>query len=114
MDQTGLLKSIATAGYNVGFGAKKHFATYDIVEKAPGWIGFISSAVGVFALIYDPLSEKLPSAILIILGICTFYINPYKSKEYDTEGRKILKIFADLRDLYQDVKGGRSCTSQSR
>ena len=86
MDQAGLLRSIATTGYNVGFGAKKHFATYDIVEKAPGWIGFISSAVGVLALIYDPLSAKLPSAILVILGICTFYIIPYKSKGYDAEG----------------------------
>lgn len=106
VDQIGLLKSIATTGYNVGFGAKKHFATYDIVEKAPGWIGFISSAVGVLALIHDPLSAKLPSAILIILGICTFYINPYKSEDYEIEGRKLLKIYAELRDLYYDVKPG--------
>ena len=35
MDKNTLLKMIAETGYNVGFGAKKHFATYDIVEKAP-------------------------------------------------------------------------------
>lgn len=106
MDKAGLLKSIATTGYNVGFGAKKHFATYDIVEKAPGWIGLISSTAGVLALIYDPLSAKLPSAILVILGICTFYINPYKAKQYDAEGRDLTQIFNELRDLYQAVQGG--------
>jgi hypothetical protein len=111
VDKAGLLKSIATTGYNVGFGAKKHFATYDIVEKAPGWIGFISSAVGVLALIYDSLSAKLPSAILVILGICTFYINPYKAKQYDTEGRGLTQIFNELRDLYRAVQGGADLTS---
>lgn len=106
MDKDGLLRSIASTGYNVGFGAKKHFATYDIVEKAPGWIGFISSSVGVLALIYDPLSAKLPSAILVILGICTFYINPYKAQQYDAEGRALTQIFNELRDLYRSVQGG--------
>lgn len=104
MDKSGLLKSIATIAYNVGFGAKKHFATFDIVEKAPGWIGLISSAVGILALVYEPLSAKLPSAILVILGICTFYITPYKSKQYDTEGRDLTKLFGELRDLYYAVQ----------
>lgn len=106
MDKAGLLRSIAATGYNVGFGAKKHFATYDIVEKAPGWIGFTSTAVAILAFVYEPLSAKLPSAILAILGYCTVYINPYRSKTYDAEGRKLLKIFADLRDLYHEVQGG--------
>lgn len=106
MDKAGLLKSIATTGYNVGFGAKKHFATFDIVEKAPGWIGLISSAVGILALVYDPLSAKLPSAILVILGIVTFYITPYKSKQYDAEGRDLTKLFGELRDLYYAVQSG--------
>ena len=42
MNKAELLKCIAETGYNVGFGAKKHFATYDLLEKMPGWIGFIS------------------------------------------------------------------------
>ena len=35
MDKNDLLKQIAEASYNIGYGAKKHFATYDIVEKVP-------------------------------------------------------------------------------
>ncbi|QRE76986.1 SLATT domain-containing protein [Methylobacterium aquaticum] len=106
MDKAGLLRSIATTGYNVGFGAKKHFATFDIVEKVPGWIGFISSAVGIFALVWEPLSAKLPSACLAVLGLCTIYINPYKAKKYDEAGRKLTQIYNQLRDLYHSVQAG--------
>ena len=37
MDKDDLLKHIAETGYNVGFGAKLHFATYDIVDW-PYWL----------------------------------------------------------------------------
>lgn len=106
MDKAGLLKSIANTGYNVGFGAKKHFATFDLVEKVPGWIGFISSAVGIFALIWEPLSAKVPSACLAVLGLCNIYIAAYRSKEYDEVGRKLTQIYNQLRDLYYEVQGG--------
>jgi hypothetical protein len=106
VDKEGLLKSIAETGYNVGFGAKKHFATFDIVEKAPGWIGFLSTAVGIFGLVYDPLSAKTPSATLAVLGVSALYISFYRSKEYDEVGRKLTQIFNGLRDLYRAVQGG--------
>ena len=47
MTKEGLLRGIAETGYNVGIGAKKNFATHDIVQKAPGLIGFISLAVDI-------------------------------------------------------------------
>ncbi|AWB22449.1 MULTISPECIES: SLATT domain-containing protein [Methylobacteriaceae] len=106
MDRAGLLKAIANTGYNVGFGAKKHFATFDLVEKVPGWIGFISSAVGIFALVWEPLSAKVPSACLAVLGLCNVYIAAYRSKEYDEVGRKLTQIYNQLRDLYYEVQGG--------
>ncbi|MBZ4038075.1 hypothetical protein [Novilysobacter selenitireducens] len=51
MNKELLLKVIAESGYNVGYSAKKHLATFAIVEKAPGWISIFSFAVGVFALV---------------------------------------------------------------
>ena len=42
MRQEDLLNQIAETAYNVGFGAKKHFATYDMIEKLPGIINFIA------------------------------------------------------------------------
>ena len=69
MTKQDLLKNIADTAYNVGFGAKKHFATYDITAKVPGFIGFVSTAVGVFGLVFDLLSTKTLSAAFIVLGI---------------------------------------------
>nr|WP_157902633.1 hypothetical protein [Escherichia coli] len=51
MTQSEMLKLIARHGYNVGFGAKKNFATYDLICKASGWISFISLAVGVLVML---------------------------------------------------------------
>jgi len=108
MDKDALLRTIAETGYNVGFGAKKHFATYDIVEKAPGLIGFVSLAVGIFSLVFDQLSAKLPSACLAVAGVCGLYITFYdhKKAEYDRVGRELTRLFNELRDLYRSVKAG--------
>ena len=86
MDKAYLLKRIADTGYNVGFGAKKHFATYDIVEKAPGWIGFISLAIGVFALFIDSLATKHISAVLIVAGISGLLVNAYAESKQKGDG----------------------------
>ena len=80
MDRAGLLKAIANTGYNVGFGAKKHFATFDLVEKVPGWIGFISSAVGIFALVWEPLSAKDPQRAWPCLDCATSISQPIEVK----------------------------------
>lgn len=105
MDKVGLLKTIAETGYNVGFGAKKTFATFDIVEKGPGWIGFVSLAIGVYALYVDALATKFPSATLIVAGIASLYISFYKSGEYEKAGNEQIKLFNQLRDLYREVEG---------
>ncbi|WP_066782327.1 SLATT domain-containing protein [Sphingomonas sp. CCH5-D11] len=106
MDRDRLLKAIAEKGYDVVFGVKKTFATYDIVSKGPGWIGFISSAVGVFALIYDPLSAKFPSAILVIAGIASLYLSFYRAEEYEKAANAQLVLYNKLRSLYRSVQSG--------
>ncbi|WP_321158244.1 SLATT domain-containing protein, partial [Providencia stuartii] len=75
MQKDDLLTHIASAGYNVGFGAKKTFATFDIVSKIPGWIGIISLAVSILGLYMDEMSSKHIAAIFIILSIGSLYIN---------------------------------------
>ena len=52
MKKNEALNYIATCAYNVGYGAKKNLATYDIVEKVPGWISFASIAFGILSLKY--------------------------------------------------------------
>lgn len=106
MDKSSLLKKIADTSYSVGFGAKKHFATYDIVEKAPGWIGLISMAIGVFALFVDILATKHISAILIVFGISSLIINTYSEvkQQYEQKGVLLTNMFNKLKGLYFSVK----------
>lgn len=115
MNKDELLKNIATTGYNVGFGAKKHFATYDIVSKTPGLISFFSMAFGIYALVLDGLSTKFLSATFIILGIVSLYIAMYDSQKdkYEEAGVKLTQYYNKLRDLYFRVKSDNSADTSA-
>lgn len=106
MNKDDLLLQISDTAYNIGFGAKKHFATYDIIEKAPAWIGFVSMSFGVFALFIDILAKKHISAILIILGISALHVNTYNEtkQKYEQTGVLLTELFNDLKSLYYSVK----------
>ena len=101
-----LLKQIAESGYNIGFGAKKSFATFDIVDKIPGILNFCALAIGILALVIDELNIKIVSASLIIFGVIGIYISKYDDKkdEYATSGSKITEMFNELKSLYHLVK----------
>lgn len=106
MDKPSALKLTAEFAYNIGIGAKKHFSTYDIAEKAPGWIGFISIAIGILSLIVDELAGKLISATLTIAGISSIYISFYADVKYqyrDT-GNELTKILNSAKELYFRIK----------
>jgi len=106
MKKEDLLRSIAETAYNVGFGAKKHFATHDIVSKAPGLISFFSLSFGIYALIFDVLNVKYFSATLIVLGVVSLYVSHYNSirTQYAESGEKLTSYFNDLKRLYLEVK----------
>ena len=106
MTKEDLLKQIAESGYNIGFGAKKSFATFDIVDKIPGILNFCALAIGILALVIDELNIKIISASLIIFGVIGIYISKYDDKkdEYAILGSEIKKLFNELKSLYHSVK----------
>lgn len=106
MNREGLLRSIAETGYNVGFGAKKNFATHGIVQKVPGGLGLISMLVGLYALIWEPLNAKWVAATMVAFGIITLIITHYDHIKlaYSEEGERLTALFYKLRDLYRDVQ----------
>jgi hypothetical protein len=106
MTKDEILKHIAETGYNVGFGAKKHFATYDIVNKAPGWIGFVSLAFGIYALVFDALTAKFLSATFVVFGVVGLYITFYdpKKDDYEKVGVTLTRLYNDLGRLYRNAK----------
>ena len=106
MTKEDLLKQIAESAYNIGFGAKKSFATFDIVDKIPGILNFCALAIGILALVIDELNIKIVSASLIIFGVIGIYISKYDDKkdEYAASGSKITEMFNELKSLYHLVK----------
>ena len=106
MTKNDLLKQIAESAYNIGFGAKKSFATFDIVDKIPGILNFCALAIGILALVIDELNIKIVSASLIIFGVIGIYISKYDDKkdEYETSGSRITEFFNELKSLYHSVK----------
>lgn len=106
MNKDLLLKDIAESGYNIGYAAKKHLATYDIVEKAPGWISILSFAFGVLALVVPELDNKILAALLLIVAYAVFYFNSYQDgrHEYSKVGSRLTAIFTTLRALYYEAK----------
>lgn len=108
-----LLKDIAESGYNIGYAAKKHLATYDIVEKAPGWISILSFAFGVLALVIPQLNNNIVAAFLLIVAYAVFYFNSYQDSrlEYSKVGSRLTTIFTTLRSLFYEVKSRDETTS---
>lgn len=106
MNKEHLLKLLAESGYNLGYGAKKHFATLDLIEKVPGWLGFIALAVGVYALIVPPLAAAEVSALMVLFGVSSLYITGYNSEKanYDKAGVHLTRVYNDMRTLYYEVK----------
>jgi hypothetical protein len=111
MDQDKLLRTIAETGYNVGFGARKTFATFDIVEKAPGWIGFFAFATGTFALFSEVFAAKVPSALLLIAGVGSLYFGIYRAGDYEKTAKYLLGLQNRLRNLYRSVQSGADITA---
>lgn len=106
MNREGLLRSIAETGYNVGFGAKKNFATHDIVQKVPSGLGLLSLLIGLYALIWEPLNAKWIAATMVAFGIVTLTTTHYEHNKvaYSEEGERLTALFYRLRDLYRDVQ----------
>ncbi len=88
------------------YGAKKHLATYDMVEKIPSWIGFISLVVGIYTLLIPDLAQNTNSAAFIVICIASLFISFYEDAKdkYQVAGSALTGKFHELRILYQTVK----------
>ena len=106
MNRDRLLKEVATTGYNVLYSAKKHFATFDIVEKVPGWLTISTIAVGIFGLIIPALTNNYLSAAILVIGVASIYFNQFQDgrEKYAEAGGKLVSNFNVLRGIYHDAK----------
>ena len=112
MEKSEALRLIAEKAYDVGYSAKLHFSTYDIVEKAPGWIGMISLVVGVLSLYIDAFTAKHISAVITILGISGLYITYYSDvkNKYFEAGKTLTELFDRLKKLDAECRSAQEIT----
>lgn len=107
MEKEKLLKYLAENGYNILFGAKKHFATYDIVEKMPGRVAFLTLAIGIWQ-IYKPLFiyNQEVSLLLILAGIVALTISQYNGNKetYKEVAIQLTQMHNALKEIYYKVQ----------
>lgn len=103
----GLKKRTAQIGYNLAFGTKRHFATYDIVEKTPAYFGVFSFAVGIAFLIYknDSLATFIGASSSVI-GFALLYLNDYlnEKEKYMSIGKQLNILYDKVHELYEKVQ----------
>ena len=113
MNRDQLLKEVAKTGYDVLYAAKKHFATYDIVEKAPGWLTISTLGIGIFGLVIPALTNSILSAAILLVGVAAIYFNQFQDQrqKYADAGGSLIRTFNKLRAIYYDVQA-RSATDE--
>lgn len=115
MKKNDLLHHIATTAYNSGFGAKKSFASMEILIKAPSLLGWSLTSLGVLGLVFDVLSTKTISAITLSIGFISFYLSYKKRdiKKLNTSGVELTRIRDELGILYARVDAGNDDPNES-
>lgn len=113
MNKQDLLKSIAESGYNIGFGAEKHYVTYEMYTFLPKVINFAILSVGIIQLTswykkcFNNDMQDILSASIIILGILALMIDmASKNKDnIDIAGKELCDLFNKLRCMYYEIVG---------
>lgn len=106
MDINNLKKHIAETAYNVGYSAKLHFSSYEMIERLPGLISFFSMAFGIYAFAFSSLSTKFMSCTLLVLGLIGLYISMKNGDKeiYEEKGIALTGLFNELKHLMSDAK----------
>ena len=97
---------LAELGYNMGYGAKRQFASYDLVEKFPFYFTVFTFAVGIFTLAYPEVgTPKWLSIGILVFSYIMTSVNSYsKSKEgFIESGKRIQECYGRIRNLYIEV-----------
>jgi hypothetical protein len=81
MTEQTVTKQIAREYYNVIYGAKLNFASFDTCDKLPSLINFLSLALGIlalciFALSFESFNNKILASFLLIASVVGLMLKP--------------------------------------
>jgi hypothetical protein len=105
MIEQSLRKQVAGEYYNVLYGAKINYASFDICEKLPTLISITSLAFGVLALGFDVFNSKILGAMLLIIGIIGILLKPRESIKdtYMLAAKTLTDLSKQLEALHGDL-----------
>jgi hypothetical protein len=111
MEVNNLKKHIAETAYNVGYSAKLHFSSFEMIEKLPGVISFLSMSFGIYALAFSELSTEMMSCTLLVFGLLGLYISMKNSdkENYESKGIKLTGLFNELKHLMAEAEQPDQC-----
>ncbi|MEZ9705261.1 SLATT domain-containing protein [Vibrio breoganii] len=98
-------KQVTREYYNVLYSAKLHFASFDICEKLPTVISFISLSFGVLGLAFAEFNSGALASLLLIIGIIGITLKPreFQKEQYETIGVSLTVISKKLEDVYCQI-----------
>jgi len=102
MSEQTVNKQIAREYYNVIYGAKLNFASFDTCEKLPSFISFLSLAIGILALSFESFDSKILASFLLIAGVVGLILKPreMQKEKYLDAGIKLTAISKKLELLH--------------
>lgn len=110
MNKQSLLHNIAQSAYDIGFGGKKHFITYDVHRILPRFISVATLVIGILQLssFYkstNAISQEWISIILIVIGVISLVLDLLgdRKEEYEIAGKKLIGYFNELRRMYFEI-----------
>ncbi|WP_157824443.1 SLATT domain-containing protein [Moritella sp. Urea-trap-13] len=105
MSEQTIKKQIAREFYNVIYGAKLNFSSFDICEKLPSIISLLSLSIGVFGLGFKAFNSTALSVFLLIVGIIGIMLKPreLQKEAYCEVGVKLTGISKKLELLHSNV-----------
>lgn len=105
MKQDDFLKKIANEGYNVGMGCNKSYATFDFLEKFPTLFTITALIISLLQIANDnfPYAKEINMTLLII-SICSIYLEKYKKNDFFNSGMALTKIEKKIKDFYFELR----------
>lgn len=104
------LDQLANFGYNVGFGAKKNFASFDMINTIPSMVTLASIVIGIMSLVFDSFAARHIAAYVTISGVVGVYIETFRSRseQFVKAGISLTGTFNKISNLYHKAASARS------
>lgn len=100
-----LKRDIAEVAYNIIYGAKLNYSSYELSKLFSTGLSYFSLAIGVITLAWVDLATKNLSVVLLLFGLFGLLVSksPDSLVALKTGGNKLTELYDSLKNLYAQV-----------